>query len=259
MWKGNIRAPFLSCWCVGLFLFFVLRSFSVLVILKVPDWLPSSLCPRFLPRIGKIREAAELVMSGSSILAWPTLEECSLNYKGEDCSLWIQPICFHSWEDKSLLCQHQVTADVWDQVKPSHSFPLEKPECFSLSHLHLSQFHPWVGFQCHFLHKTFPEPLSHVISLPYLQSTSPMAFGTFFHVMVEGIESYNDCKRHWHRLIHVCISHRSRIWYWQSRDLGNFCWTEWKFQNLSFQPDLEGSALIFSLTSVWDFLPYPQG
>lgn len=188
MWKGNIRAPFLSCWCVGLFLCFVLRSFSVLVILKVPDWLPSSLCPQFLPRIGKKREAAaELVMSGSSILAWPTLEECSPNYKGEDCSLWILPICFHSWEDKSLLCQHQVTAEVWDLVKPSHSFPLIKPECFSLSHLHLSQFHPWVGLKCLFLHKTFLSP-SHTWFPSHTSiALSPMALGTFPHGIVECI------------------------------------------------------------------------
>lgn len=147
MWKRNIRAPFLSCWCVGLFLFFVLRSLSGLVILKVPDWLPSGPCPRFLPRIGKIREAAELVISGFSILAWPTQEEYSPKHKGEDCSLWIQPVCFHSSEDKPLLCQHQGTAAVWDPVKPSHSFPLEKLECFSLSPLHLSQLHPRVGLQ----------------------------------------------------------------------------------------------------------------
>lgn len=134
MWKGNIRTPFLSCWCVGLFLFFVLHSFSVLVILKVPDWLPSSLVSPISPknRKGKIREAADLVMSGSSILAWATLEEYFPKYKGEDCSLWIQSA--FTTEKTKPVCQHHVTAGAWGPVVPAtHSLFRKTRMFFSLS------------------------------------------------------------------------------------------------------------------------------
>lgn len=111
--------------------------------------------------------------AASSILVWPTLEEYSPKYKEEDCSLWIQFICSQCWEDKALLCQHQIMAGFWIQEAPPLIPSLEKLRSFffplSYPPVKIPSFK--VGLKYLFLHKTFPEPSQMLFFLPHFHCT----------------------------------------------------------------------------------------
>lgn len=165
--KGNIRAPFPSCWCVVLFLIFVLRSFCACDFKGARLTALQPGVPDFSQEQEKYRKHQRWSCLGLAYQPDPLWKNILQNIK-----------------EKTVPCEHSPSAFIAERTKPccpartkpccSATQPLQRfwiqeaqpliPSCgktrmfFSLPSLLVTIPSFKVGLKCLFLHKTFPEP-----------------------------------------------------------------------------------------------------